>query len=99
MKERGWKIVAGAAGMPPHNSEEWGDYRGKWCKRERGSDDSERHWNTALVAAIQRYAGLARSGQLRGAAMLTLGFGTAGDRCEEDGDANGNKKAKLKPVQ
>lgn len=32
MKERGWKKVAGAAGMPPHNSEEWGDYRGKWQK-------------------------------------------------------------------
>lgn len=27
MKKRGCEIVAGAAGEPPHNREEWGDYR------------------------------------------------------------------------
>lgn len=32
MKERGWKIVVGAAGEPPYNREEWGDYR-KMVKR------------------------------------------------------------------
>lgn len=30
-----------------------------------GSNDSKWHWNIALVATIQRYAGLASSGQRR----------------------------------
>lgn len=58
--------MAGAAGEPPHNREEWGDYRGNGARgdscEERGRSDSTWHWNIALAAAIQRYTGLASSG-------------------------------------
>lgn len=56
--------------------------QGGFLQEERGGSDSKWHWNIALAATIEQYAGLASSGHQERLVLLMLRVYSAGDRCE-----------------